>query len=142
MGNRPDILTNCNDTYRESHVDAHAFCLVNDLTDQENKDSAGLISFDQFGCLFICWCFINDNNESRNITGDQRHTQFTDFRIAEMAMIWCSFIWSRCFHIFTCFNDLSCHRSRNAGIEDRSRRLDVLDHVLHVFQCGLKIRYL
>ena len=114
----PDLFADGNDTDGEAHGKTSFDSLLDDAADQEDEDTAGLIALDGLDCFFGGGSRSNDDDEARDIAGNQRNTELTDFCVDEVTMIVGAFVRSVGLDVFASLDHFSRDGSADAGLED------------------------
>ena len=136
---RPDVGANAYDANMEAQLNAHALGLVNDVAHQEHEDTALLITANQVACFLVRGSGIDDNNEARNVVGNQRHAQLTHFSVGEVTVILRALVRRGIVHVLHSFDDFTSHSGTDAGLEDGLGALIARAHGVDVCQSGLEV---
>ena len=87
VNHRGYVLSKRNHTHVGAHLQALLYALVNDAAHQSHQDALSLIGFYQLHAFLSRGGCSQDNGYARDIAGYQRHAQFTDGCVRQMACL-------------------------------------------------------
>ena len=132
-------MTQRDDTEFQTHLHTAGRALLNDIAHQEGHDALGLVVLDHLDHVLGLLSLAQDNGNTGDIAGDQRHAQGTDDRIgheADAALV----LVGVALDIAQTLQDLSANGGGKTGIESLTQILLVGDEALEDTDTGRQVQ--